>query len=131
MTSRFMLIFAASSGFIFVSLGAFGAHVLSKTLGATEMGWLKTGLEYQAFHTLAMLGLAVAMQFRISIWFYWSGVFMALGIILFSGSLYWLALSHLRLWAFVTPVGGMSFLVGWALMLIGGVRLKRKGMVNE
>lgn len=51
MTSRFMLIFAAVSGFIFVALGAFGAHVLSKTLGVVEMGWIQTGLEYQAFHT--------------------------------------------------------------------------------
>ena len=59
MTSRFMLIFAAISGFIFVALGAFGAHVLSKTMGAVEMGWIQTGLEYQAFHTLAILGLAV------------------------------------------------------------------------
>ena len=117
MTSRFMLIFAAISGFIFVALGAFGAHVLSKTMGAVEMGWIQTGLEYQAFHTLAILGLAVAMQRRISIWFYWSSVFLALGTVLFSGSLYCLALSHLRLWAFVTPVGGVSFLAGWALRL--------------
>ena len=64
------------------------------------MGWIQTGLEYQAFHTLAILGLAVAMQRRISIWFYWSSVFLALGTVLFSGSLYCLALSHLRLWAF-------------------------------
>ena len=82
MTSRFMLIFAAISGFIFVALGAFGAHVLSKTMGAVEMGWIQTGLEYQAFHTLAILGLAVAMQRRISIWFYWSSVFLALGTVL-------------------------------------------------
>ena len=66
--------FAAVSGFIFVALGAFGAHV-SKSLGAVEMGWIQTGLEYQAFHTLAIFGLAVAMQRRISIWFYWSSVF--------------------------------------------------------
>lgn len=98
MTSRFMLIFAAISGFIFVALGAFGAHVLSKTMGAVEMGWIQTGLEYQAFHTLAILGLA---------------------------------LSHLRLWAFVTPVGGVSFLAGWALMLVGAIRLKRKGVSHE
>lgn len=85
-----------------MALGAFGAHVLSKTLGVVEMGWIQTGLEYQAFHTLAIFGTAVAMQRRISIWFYWSSVFLALGTVLFSGSLYCLALSHLRLWAFVT-----------------------------
>jgi len=131
MTSRFMLIFTAISGFVFVALGAFGAHLLSKSFGPVEMGWIKTGLEYQAFHTLAILGLAVAMQRRISIWFYWSSVFMALGIVLFSGSLYCLALSNLRFWAFVTPVGGVSFLAGWGLMLIGAVRLKKKGANHE
>ena len=79
----------------------------------------------------AIFGLAVAMQRRISIWFYWSSVFLALGTVLFSGSLYCLALSHLRLWAFVTPVGGVSFLAGWVLMFIGAIRLKRKGVVHE
>lgn len=131
MTSRFMLIFTAVSGFIFVALGALGAHSLSNLLSPIEMGWIQTGLQYQAFHTLAILGLAVAMQRRISIWFYWSSVFMALGIVLFSGSLYGLALSHLRFWAFVTPVGGLCFLAGWILMLIGAVRLKKKGANHE
>lgn len=131
MTSRFMLIFAAVSGFVYVALGAFGAHVLSKSMGVVEMGWIQTGLNYQAFHTLAVLGLAVAMQRRISIWFYWSSVFLAPGTVLFSGSLYCTALSHLRLWAFVTPVGGVCFTAGWVLMFIGAIRLKRKGVVHE
>ncbi|VEB54703.1 membrane protein [Salmonella enterica subsp. enterica] len=104
---------------------------MSKTLGVVEMGWIQTGLQYQAFHTLAIFGLAVAMQRRISIWFYWSSVFLALGTVLFSGSLYCLALSHLRLWAYITPVGGVSFLVGWALLLIGAIRMKRKGASHE
>ncbi len=51
MASRFMLVLAAISGFIYVALGAFGAHVLSRTLGVVEMGWIQTGLQYQAFHT--------------------------------------------------------------------------------
>ena len=131
MTSRFMLIFAAISGFIFVALGAFGAHVLSKTLGVVEMGWIQTGLEYQAFHTLAILALAVAMQQRTNLWFYWSSVFLALGTVLFSGSLYCLALSHLKLWVYVTPIGGACFLVGWILLLIGALRLKRKAERHE
>ena len=55
MTSRFMLIFAAISGFIFVALGAFGAHVLSKTMGAVEMGWIQTGLELSLIHISTFL----------------------------------------------------------------------------
>lgn len=64
MSSRSMMIFAAISGFVFVALGAFGAHVLSRTLGAAEMDWLHTGLQYQGIHTLAILGLAALMQRR-------------------------------------------------------------------
>ena len=56
MTSRFMLIFAAISGFIFMALGAFGAHVLNKTMGAVEMGWIRPASNTRAFHTLAILG---------------------------------------------------------------------------
>ncbi|SFN09610.1 Uncharacterized membrane protein YgdD, TMEM256/DUF423 family [Izhakiella capsodis] len=126
MSSRAMLIFAAISGFVFVALGAFGAHVLSNILGQDEMAWLRTGLEYQAFHTLAIMGLAAAMLRRANIWFYWSSVFLALGTVLFSGSLYCLALSHLHLWVYFTPIGGICFLIGWALVFVGALRLKKR-----
>lgn len=129
MTSRFMLIFAAISGFIFVALGAFGAHVLSKTMGVAEMGWIHTGLQYQAFHTLAILaggGDAAPHQHLVLLEQRLYGARYRS----FSGSLYCLALAF-------TPVGvryagwGVCFLAGWILMLIGAIRLKRKGVVHE
>lgn len=125
----FMLIVAAISGLLRCSGRVRGA-CLSKTLGVVEMGWIQTGLQYQAFHTLAIFGLAVAMQRRISIWFT-GAAFSGAGHGAVSGSLYCLALSHLRLWAYITPVGGVSFLVGWALLLIGAIRMKRKGASHE
>ncbi|MBP2168089.1 DUF423 domain-containing protein [Erwiniaceae bacterium BAC15a-03b] len=131
MSSRAMLIFSAISGFIFVMFGAFGAHVLSRSLGPQEMAWIHTGLDYQAYHTLAILGLAAAMLRRANIWFYWSSAFLALGTVLFSGSLYCLALSHLKMWVWVTPVGGFCFLIGWALMLTGALRLKKRADRHE
>ncbi|ATA25057.1 hypothetical protein BIY26_14365 [Brenneria goodwinii] len=131
MNSRFMLIFSAISGFVFVALGAFASHVLSKTMGPEELSWLRIGLEYQAFHTLAILALSVSMNQRTNLWFYWSSVFLALGTVLFSGSLYCLALSHLKLWVYVTPIGGFCFLIGWLLMLVGALRLKRKAERHE
>ena len=131
MTSRAMLIFAAISGLFYVAFGAFGAHVLSQSLGASEMAWIKTGLEYQAFHTLAILGMAAVMLRRANIWFYWSSALLALGTVLFSGSLYCLALSHFHMWVFVTPLGGTCFLIGWVLMLIGALRLKKKAERHE
>ncbi|TKI05916.1 DUF423 domain-containing protein [Martelella alba] len=131
MLSRSMLIFAALSGLCYVAFGAFGAHVLSRTLGELEMSWIHTGLQYQAFHTLAIMALSVNMRHHASLWFYWSGVLLAIGIVLFSGSLYCLALSQLHLWVFVTPIGGTCFLAGWILMLIGALRLKRKAARRE
>ncbi|PKE28332.1 hypothetical protein CWS43_21825 [Rahnella sp. AA] len=131
MTSRSMLIFAAISGFVYVAFGAFGAHVLSQSLGEAEMSWIHTGLTYQSIHTLAVMILGVAMQRQRNVWFYWSSAFLALGTVLFSGSLYCLALSHLRLFAFVTPIGGTLFLVGWILLLIGALRLKKKAERHE
>jgi len=112
-------------------LGAFGAHVLSKSLGRAEMAWMQTGLEYQGFHTQAILGLAPAMLRRANIWFYWSSAFLALGTVLFSGSRYCLALSHLKLWVYITPIGGTCFLLGWVLMLIGALRLKKRAERHE
>ncbi|CAM3802269.1 hypothetical protein BS639_15585 [Rouxiella silvae] len=131
MTSRAMLIFAAISGFIYVAFGAFGAHVLSQSLGSAEMAWIQTGLNYQSVHTLAILALGVAMQHRSSFWFYWSSACLALGTVLFSGSLYCLALSGLKLWVFVTPIGGTFFLIGWILMLVGALRLGQKAQRHE
>ncbi|KQN51390.1 hypothetical protein ASE93_21435 [Serratia sp. Leaf50] len=131
MTSRAMLIFAAISGFIYVAFGAFGAHVLSQSLGSAEMAWIQTGLNYQSVHTLAILALCVAMQHRSSFWFYWSSACLALGTVLFSGSLYCLALSGLKLWVFVTPIGGTFFLIGWILMLVGALRLGQKAQRHE
>ncbi|MDX6911042.1 DUF423 domain-containing protein [Hafnia paralvei] len=131
MSSRSMMIFAAISGFVFVALGAFGAHVLSRTLGVAEMAWLHTGLQYQGIHTLAILGLAALMQRRKNLWFYWSSALLALGTVLFCGSLYCLALSHLKLWVYITPIGGVCFLVGWALMLVGALRMRKRAERHE
>lgn len=131
MNSRSMMIFTAISGFVLVALGAFGAHILSGFLGEQEMRWLHTGLQYQMLHTLAILGLVAVTQRRKSIWFYWSSVLLALGTVMFSGSLYGLALSPFNFWVFVTPIGGVCFLVGWLLMLVGALRMGKSTYVNE
>lgn len=126
MKDRWILMFAALSGFIFVALGAFGAHGLSKILDAKQMAWLQTGLEYQGLHTMAMLALGIAVLFRDNAWFRRSAAFFMVGTLLFSGSLYWLALTSVRIWPYVTPLGGFCFLIGWALLLVGALRLNKK-----
>lgn len=131
MTSRAIYIFVAISGFFLVAFGAFGAHVLRNLLSNEQLAWIHTGLEYQTWHSLAMLGLASAMQQRANIWFYWSAALLALGTVLFSGSLYSLALSQLKFLVYVTPLGGLSFLIGWAFMLIGALRLRNRASSHE
>lgn len=126
MKDRWILMFAALSGFIFVALGAFGAHGLSKILDAKQMAWLQTGLEYQGLHTMAILALGIAVLFRENAWFRRSAAFFMVGTLLFSGSLYWLALTSVRIWPYVTPLGGLCFLMGWALLLVGALRLSKK-----
>lgn len=128
---RSILVFAAVSGFIFVGLGAFGAHGLGKVLDAKQMGWLQTGLQYQSLHTVAMLGVGILALMRDSRWLRLSGLFFALGILLFSGSLYILATLSIRIWPYITPLGGFCFLAGWLSLFGGALAFKRKGVDSE
>lgn len=127
MSWRSMLIFAAISGFIFVGLGAFGAHGLSKILDAKQMGWLQTGLLYQSLHTVVILVVGTLLIRFDNRWLRLSGLFFALGILLFSGSLYILATLSFRVWPYITPLGGFGLLIGWLLLFVGVLTLKTKG----
>ncbi len=110
--SSTLLTIAALSGFLTVALGAFGAHALRETLDAYGTDIWNKAVLYQMFHTVALLALwLIAAQKNINLtpaaW-----AFVA-GIILFSGSLYILAVSGVKILGAVTPLGGLSFLFGW------------------
>lgn len=94
-----------------VAVGAFGAHALRGVLGDAALGTWHTGVEYHFWHALA-LAVAVAVPAagrarRVAVW-----AFVA-GIVLFSGSLYALALGAPRIVGAITPFGGVAFIVGW------------------
>lgn len=125
---RFALLASASSGFLAVALGAFGAHGLKTRLapladGAQRLEWWNTGAHYQALHALA-LGLVAYLATRSSSASVtvaaWS--FIA-GIVLFSGSLYVMTLTGVRALGAVTPLGGLAFLIGWAAIFVTALRL--------
>ena len=107
----------AASAFIAVALGAFAAHGLKARLGADLLAAFETGVRYQMFHALALLVTAIAVA-RFDGWIARAAgwCFLA-GIVLFSGSLYALALTGIRTLGAVTPLGGVAFLVGWALLV--------------
>jgi uncharacterized membrane protein YgdD (TMEM256/DUF423 family) len=105
---------AAALCFLAVALGAFGAHALKGTLAAHAMTeiWNKAVL-YQFVHAFALLVLAaLPVASRAA-----SGLFVA-GIVLFSGSLYLLALTNLRWLGAITPLGGLCFLAGWLSLVV-------------
>lgn len=111
---------------IAVALGAFGAHVLEPIIGEKSIGTYETGVHYHMIHGIGMILAAFAAglggEERKLLW---ANRLFLLGIILFSGSLYLLAVTGWKWFGPITPLGGVSFIVGW-LMLVLAVRGKRK-----
>ena len=118
MDKTFLLI-GALAGFLGVALGAFGAHGLGSRLPPEMLAVFETGVRYQMYHVFALLITAAAIGrlggARLLVV---SGWFFVAGIIIFSGSLYALALTGVTMWGAVTPIGGLAFLVGWACLAI-------------
>jgi len=102
-----------------VALGAFGAHALKTRVSAEMLAVWHTGVEYHAYHALGLLAVGwVAAQLPESMLLKWSGWLMLAGIVLFSGSLYALALSGERWLGAIAPIGGVAFLAAWGLFVV-------------
>jgi uncharacterized membrane protein YgdD (TMEM256/DUF423 family) len=121
---RLWLVIAALNGALAVAFGAFAAHGLSEQLNAHALAIFETGARYHMYHALAMGLAGLAMQGKAARTATWSASLFLTGIILFSGSLYALAVTGERIFAFVTPVGGVSFLAGWVLLALAAWRIK-------
>ena len=116
MQKNFLLI-AAIFGFLGVAFGAFGAHALRGRLSPEMTAVFEIAVRYQMYHVFALLAVAAAMAHfgsaRLLVMAGWS--FVA-GILIFSGSLYALALTGTGLFGAITPIGGVGLLVGWACL---------------
>lgn len=127
--ARPWIVTAACLGLLGVAMGAFGAHALRAWLPLQMMTVFETGVRYHLFHVLALLATAGLMELwprravslRGPAW-----LFLA-GIVLFSGSLYAYALSGWRPFAWVTPVGGLAWIVGWGALAMVAWRTRRGG----
>ena len=110
-------------GALGVGLGAFGAHALKERLSADRLSTFETGVHYQIYHALALVAVVVALgrwpDSSLSVTAGW--LFVA-GIILFSGSLYGLALLDVRILGAITPLGGVAFIAGWLCLLLAAWR---------
>lgn len=107
---------AAALGFLGVALGALGAHALKPALNSfgTEAMW-ETGVLYQLVHAVALLALSATDRASRALAILWIG-----GIVLFSGSIYFLSLSEAKWLGPVTPIGGLMLLAGWVLLAVRG-----------
>jgi uncharacterized membrane protein YgdD (TMEM256/DUF423 family) len=115
---RLFLLLAGLNGFLAVALGAFGAHGLKERLSPTDLETWLTGVRYQAWHALALLGLAClpAGWRRVGP----AALLLALGTVIFSGTLYALVLLDQRWLGAVTPVGGTLMIAGWVVLALSG-----------
>lgn len=124
MSAKLWLALGALYGFLGVALGAFGAHGLRARLTPDLLAVWKTAVEYQFYHALALLlvGLLARQMPSSGALSHVAGLCFALGILVFSGSLYALALSGVRVLGAVTPLGGVLFLAGWLCLLLAALR---------
>jgi uncharacterized membrane protein YgdD (TMEM256/DUF423 family) len=110
------------SAFLAVALGAFGAHALKNSLSPEMLATFEVGVRYQMYHALALLAVAWTCTRWPGATVNASGWLFAAGTVLFSGSLYVLALSGVRWLGAITPLGGIAFLAGW--LCLGWAALK-------
>jgi uncharacterized membrane protein YgdD (TMEM256/DUF423 family) len=116
-SAGFALPTGALLGGLAVALGAFGAHAMKSSYDEVALRTFEVGVRYQMYHALALVGCGAlhALGFRTRV----ASLLFVVGVLLFSGSLYGLALADLRWLGPVTPIGGVAFLAGWIALAIG------------
>lgn len=122
---RAYLLLAACFGFTGVALGAFAAHGLKARLSAEYLAVFQTGVQFQLFHALALLGVALLALQAPGRLLTAAGALFSLGVLLFSGSLYLLTLTGVGRLGMITPLGGMAFLAGWLCLALAAWRWRR------
>ena len=119
---RLFTTLGAASAFVAVAAGAFGAHGLRARLSPDLLAVFETGARYQMYHALGLLAVAWAVTRWPGPWPVRAGWLFLAGTVLFSGSLYALALTGVRWLGAITPLGGVAFLAGWLCLAWGASR---------
>jgi len=119
---RIFVLVAAVLGFLAVGLGAFGAHALAERMSPGDLEIFETGVRYHMYHALALLATAGVVARWPGIEAVLAGWLFVGGVFVFSGSLYLLVLTDTRWLGAVTPIGGLAFLLGWALLAAAVLR---------
>lgn len=119
---KLFIILGAINGFIAVAFGAFGAHGLEGKLTEKQLANWQTAVQYQMFHTGALIAVGLLLSKIQSASLTWAGWMFFVGIIIFSGSLYIYSTTAIKTFAMTTPIGGFAFLIGWVLLGIAVLR---------
>jgi uncharacterized membrane protein YgdD (TMEM256/DUF423 family) len=128
---RTYLLIGALLALLGVMLGAFGAHGLKNILDANALATFEVGVRYQLYHALAVIvlgGLAAQANLR---WCRRAALLFIVGCVLFSGSIYLLALTGMKWLGPVTPLGGVCFMAGWVALVIGLIKGPVQGEVES
>ncbi len=110
-------------GFLSVALGAFGAHALKSRFDEYSHGIFQTAVQYQFFHTFAIISIGLLLMSIDSFWLRSSGWLFVLGTLIFSGSLYALAFTGLKVLGAITPIGGVLLLAGWICLFVASIKI--------
>jgi|TARA_R110002072_G_scaffold99563_12_gene218988 uncharacterized membrane protein YgdD (TMEM256/DUF423 family) len=122
--AKLFITLASLSAMLAVAFGAFGAHALKGRLDDYSLGVFETAVQYHFHHSFALLLVGViALSQPQTVMLKSSGWLFLLGIVIFSGSLYLLSLTGVRWLGAVTPLGGLSFIAGWACLAAAGWKL--------
>jgi uncharacterized membrane protein YgdD (TMEM256/DUF423 family) len=119
---RVFFALGALSGLISVAAGAFGAHALRHRISPEYLTAFETAARYQMYHALALLAAAWVASRSPGALPRWAAYCFVVGTVLFSGSLYALALTGVRWLGAVTPLGGVAFMLGWICLALSGLR---------
>jgi uncharacterized membrane protein YgdD (TMEM256/DUF423 family) len=118
-SAKLFLVLGSLAALLAVALGAFGAHGLKKIIAPDLLEVYQTGVQYHFYHALGLLAIGLlAVHIPESSLLRWAGWLMVTGIVIFSGSLYVLAISGLRWLGAITPLGGTAFIAAWLLLLM-------------
>lgn len=121
MTARQVLALGAALGALGVALGAFGAHALRERLSPADLAIFETGVRYQMYHAVALLGLSAWADRNPAPKLGWAARCFGLGVAIFSGSLYLLVVTQQRWLGAVTPLGGVALIAGWVLVALASI----------
>lgn len=124
---KFNIISGAVFAFLAVAFGAFGAHALKNVLTEHYAAIWETAVQYQMFHAVGLIVIGILMSKTLigpTPLLSRAGVLMFIGVILFSGSLYVLAVTKINVLGAITPIGGVLFLISWLFVILAALKIR-------